>query len=219
MYSGYVLYIIDTETTGMIPEEHDIIEISACRILLDKDEPTREQKTWLLKAINPRSIEDDALRVNGHKREDITHMSKFGKENYKEPADVVSEIELWMMEDSVSAIDRIFIGQNPKFDIDMMKALWKKVGSKDTFPFVLENDNRVIDTKQIATLWDICTGRRRRYYNLSSLVKSFGVKKGKAHKAEEDVRMTADLFIKLINPVQEVVKTAFNDCYIEVESD
>ncbi len=214
MHSGYVLYVIDTETTGMDPEKHDVVEISACRIILDNSSVVkRDQKTWLLKALNPRTIEDEALRINGHKREDITHLSKFGRENYKEPSDIVSEIELWIMDDCVSSIDRVFVGQNPKFDIDMLKALWKKVGSGETFPFMLENDNRVIDTKQIATLWDICTGKRRRYYNLSSLVKSFGVKKGKAHKAEEDVRMTVDLLIKLINPVQEIVKEAFSNCY------
>ena len=93
--------------------------------------------------------------------------------------------------------------------------MWRKVGSYDTFPFILNNDNRVIDTKQIATLFDVCIGKRRKYYNLSSLVKSFGVKRGKAHQASEDVRMTTDLLIKFIEPIRDIVIDNFSDCYIE----
>ncbi|HVI41037.1 MAG TPA: 3'-5' exonuclease [Anaerovoracaceae bacterium] len=214
MSDGYVIYVCDTETTGLDPVENDVIEISACRLTFDSEgKPTTEQKTWLLKALNPKSIQDEALAINGHKREDICHMSKYGKENYKLPADVASDFELWIMEDGVSSMDRIFAGQNPNFDIQALQELWKKVGSPGTFPFSLENGNRVIDTKQIATLWDLCVGKRRLYYNLSSLVKAFGVKKGKAHKADEDVRMTTDLLIKLLEPVRALVATTFKDCY------
>jgi len=60
---------------------------------------------------------------------------------------------------------------------------------------------------------DICTGKRRLAYNLGGLVKSFEIKKGKAHQAEEDTRMTADLLEKQILGVQEVVREKFGDCY------
>jgi len=217
MNNGYIIYVIDTETTGLDAVENDVIEISMCRLVINGTETKTEQKTWLLKALNAKSISDEALAVNGHKREDILHLSKNGKENYKLPEDVVAEIELWVMEDDVTAVDRIFAGQNPMFDVRALQELWKKVGSPTTFPFAIEKGHRIIDTTQIATLYDICIGKRRLYYNLSSLVKAFGVKKGKAHQAAEDVRMTTDLLIKLLTPIRSVVIDAFKDCYPDEE--
>lgn len=218
MNNGYVIYVCDTETTGLDAVLNDVIEISMCRVNMDAEGKVEtEQKTWLLKALDAKTIQDEALAVNGHKREDILHLSKFGKENYRLPAEVVAEIELWMMDDNVSAVDRIFAGQNPNFDINAMKELWRKVGSPTTFPFAVENNNRVIDTKQIVTLFDLCIGKRRLYYNLSALVKAFGVKKGKAHQAAEDTRMTTDLLVKLLDPIRQVVAESFKDCYPDEE--
>lgn len=211
---SYILYVIDTETTGLDPIENDVIEISICRLVFDeKGKPSTDQKTWLLKALNAKTIQDEALKINGHLRENILHLTKFGKENYLLPADVVSDIELWITDDNMSSVDRIFAGQNPQFDINALRQLWSKVGTAGTFPFALENSNRVIDTKQIATLFDVCVGKRRLYYNLSSLVKAFGVKKDKAHTAAGDVLMTTNLLIKLLEPIRGLVAETFKDCY------
>lgn len=215
-YEGYIVYISDTETTGLDPVQNEIVELSIARIRLDhKLEAEYDQKTWYLKALKPETISDEALAINGHKREDILHQSKFGRETYREPSEIVPEVELWIMEDNMSAVDRIFAGQNPKFDLDFMKALWKKTGSPGTFPFETTNDNRILDIKQLAIMIDLCTGRRRLHYNLSALVKALGVKKGKAHKAEEDVRMTADVLLSMLRPIQATVIDSFQAAYPE----
>lgn len=218
MSEGYVIYVCDTETTGLSPTENDVIEISMAR-LAPKDDGSYEedQKTWCLKALNPKTIQDEALAINGHKREDILCVSKYGKETYRDPNTVLDEIEAWMMEDNVSSMDRIFAGQNPNFDIQMLQELWKRMGrpGEENFPFFLKNGNRVIDLKQIVVLFDICTGRRRKFYNLSSFVKALGVKKGKAHQAAEDVRMTKDAIMKLVSMIKPTVADGFKDCYPE----
>lgn len=216
MNESYVIYVIDTETTNLDTAVGDVVEISAMRIRLQEDGKfEQEQKTWYLKALNPDGIQEEALKINGHKRGDILHLTADGREKYREPTDVVSEIELWVMEDSVSAIDRIFVGQNPFFDVEALTNLWKKVNSLDSFPFALKKNDRILDTKQIIVLYDLCIGRRRKFTNLSSFVKAFGVKKGKAHQASEDTRMTADLLIKLLTPIMSVVREHFGDCYID----
>lgn len=218
MENGYVIYVIDCETTTLTVGTQeggagDVIEISAARMIPTKDGGyEEEQKIWWLRALDPKSITDEALKINGHKREDILCLTPEGKEKYRHPLEIINEIELWIMDDNVSVMDRIFAGQNPFFDIVALKNLWKANG-KTEFPFALENNNRVIDTKQVVVLFDICTGRRRKYYNLKSLVKSTGVKMGKAHRADEDVRMTRDLLMKLVKMIQPVVKTEFIDCY------
>lgn len=200
--NNYVIYVLDTETTGLDPINNEVIEVSFLRLLFNFDNDnvkvTDEQKTWLLKACNPSSIQDDALKINGHKKEDILHQTQFGKENYLHPQDAITQIELWMLDDCHSSMDRIFAGQNPSFDAQFLKKLWKDHSSLESFPFAIEKNDRMLDTKQLAVLVDICLSQRRERYSLSSLVKDFGVTKRKAHRAEDDTRMTADLLIKFI---------------------
>lgn len=217
MQNGYKMYVIDTETTGLSAVDNDVIEIAMCRLTMENKKIEQEHKSWLLKAMNPKTIQDEALKINGHQREDILHQTAFGRENYLLPEVVIPEIEMWMMEDGVSALDRIFVGQNPFFDVNALTELWKRQNSIETFPFSLENNNRIIDTKQIVAMYDVCMGKRRRYYNLSSLVKAFSIKKGKAHRASEDTRMTCDLLIKLLEPIVDVVTSNFNDCFPDDE--
>lgn len=210
--AGYIIYVQDTETTGIDCKKHDIIELSLARFSIE-DSGTTEQKTWLIKAMNPQTIEEEALHVNKHKREDILHLSKFGKENYKLPGQVIIEIEQWVASDDVSAMDRVFAGQNPNFDLGFMKELWTRENSIETFPFATERGNRVLDIKQFALLIDLCTGNRRRYYNLGSLVEAFNAKKSKAHTAAGDVEMTADILRKFIGPLKDFISTQFKDFY------
>lgn len=198
----YILYIIDTETTGLDPSLHEIVELSAFRVSLE-DESKNEQKTWLIQAKNKDSISDEALKINGHKKEDILHLSQHGKDNYLPPDKAIEQIEQWIAEDDMSALDRVFVGQNPLFDFNMMEALWKRENAKDTFPFKTGHNKLIVDTKQIAMFIDIAIGVKRERYNLESLVKDFGVKKEKAHRADGDVRMTKDLILTQINGLKE----------------
>lgn len=202
---SFVIYVCDTETTGINPEEHDVIEVSFHRLSDD------EQRTWCLKPYQPETISDKALQVNKHKKEDILHKTAFGRETYRDPSDVIPEIEMWVMGDGVTVEDRVFLGQNPKFDYDFLRKLWKRANTTHTFPF----STFIIDTIHIARFIDLCTGKRRSRYNLSSLVKDFGVTKGKAHRAAEDVKMTKELFLKQFDPIKEHIAEQFKDKYFE----
>lgn len=200
---SYQIYVFDCETTGLDAILNDVIETSFFRI------SDGEQKTWCLKPLNPLNIEEKALSVNKHKLEDILCQTPFGRETYKEPRDVVPEIEGWIISDGSPIEDRVLVGQNPKFDYDFMKALWAKTESPDSFPF----KEVLIDTLQIARLIDLCTGKKRARYHLGGLVKDFGVTKAKAHRAEGDVKMTKDLFLAQFEPIKEFLATTFADKY------
>lgn len=205
---SYTIYVCDTETTGLDPVENDVIEVSFYRLSDDI------QKTWCLKAMNPAAISDKALQINGHKREDILQKTAHGRETYRDPADVLPEIEAWIMQDGATVESRVLLGQNIRFDLDMMRSLWKKAGVEHSFPF----SNFTLDTIDITRLIDVCTGKRRSRYNLGSLVRDFGVTKSKAHRAEGDVKMTRELFLKQFEPIKDFISQAFASAYSDEDS-
>jgi DNA polymerase III epsilon subunit-like protein len=194
--SKFEIYVVDTETTGL-NAECDIIELSIIKLSND------EQKTWHIKPLNIAAIQPDALRINHHKLEDILHQTKVGKDLYREPNVVIAEIENWLMEDFLSAGERIIAGQNIKFDIGFLNNLWKRNGSEETYPF---NNKYSIDTMQIEFFLDYCKGEFAEGYSLFSLAKKYGVKNEKAHSAAADTLCTANILNKQI----EIFKTAMN---------
>lgn len=211
IHTNFQLYVCDCETTGLDRFKNDIIEICFWRLNDDAC------KTWHLKPLNIESIEDRALAINKHKREDLIHKTAFGRETYLEPEAVVADIEMWIMGDNAPTEDRIFIGQNPLFDFEFLQELWKKTDNESTFPFSSNHNRPIIDTIQLALLIDICTGKKRKHYNLGSLVKDFGVTKAQAHRADGDVKMTRDLFFKMLEPIRQTVADAHKDNYFFVE--
>lgn len=184
----FQIYVADTETTGLDYLQHDIVELSLYHVNLDR------QKTWLLRAPRFASAQPDALRINGHKLEDISHQTADGRERYLEPRDAVVSIENWMMEDMASPEEKILCGHNIQFDEDFISSLWESNNSKDTYPF--GNRPFVLDTRQIEIFINLIQGKRNDYYNLGSLVEKYGVKKLKSHRADADTLMTKDVLLK-----------------------
>lgn len=211
----YVTYFCDTETSGLDCVKNDVIEVCLWRA------GDAESRTWHLIPLSPENIEDEALQINKHLREDILHKTEAGRAKYKHPSEVIPEIEAWMMEDGAGAEERVFIGQNPDFDYRFLLELWKKLGAEDSFPFGYWIDGRdgrrnqgfIIDTIQLARLIDVCTGKKRARYGLGALVKDFGVTKATAHRADGDVKMTKELFEKMYAVLKDPIIQAFNDSY------
>lgn len=183
----FQIYIADTETTGLNYLQHDIVEFSLYHLNQDR------QKTWYLKSIRPEHAQPDALRINGHKLEDITHKTAEGREKYREPKDIIVEIENWMLEDMASPEEKILCGQNIQFDENFLKALWESNNAKETYPF--GNKPFLLDIRQIELFINLVTGTKNQYYNLGSLVEKYGVKKLKSHRADADVLMTKDVLL------------------------
>lgn len=194
----YVLYIVDTETTGLDSHKNDVIELSMYRLT------DNVQKTWCLKPLNYDTIDSGALRVNGHKLEDLKHETLHGKETYLDPNKIIVEIENWVSEDCVPAEKRILTGQNISFDKNMLEQLWIKCNAKDSFPF----GRRLMDTMQIEFFLDWCKGTLAEGYSLNNLVKKYGVKNEKAHTAAADVKATKEVFEKQVEYFKKILKNA-----------
>ena len=189
MINNYTFYFCDTETTGLDYNLHSPIEISLIRIATNDD-----QKTWNLKPINLKSIDISALRVNGHKMEDLKGQTQFGKDNYMDADKAIIDIENWVAQDNCPSEYRCLIGHNISFDINMLEQLWIKCKSKDTYPF----GRRYMDTMVIELFLDYCKGEFANYYNLRSIIKKYGVKNDKAHSAAADTKATKEVFMKQV---------------------
>jgi len=194
MVSNYIIYAVDTETTGLDEITNDIIEISLLRY------SDGVQKTWLLKPIDPKEISIEALRVNKHNIEDLLHQTKQGKELYRNPSEVIVEIENWINEDNVPTSNRCLVGHNVGFDIGFLKRLWEKCNSSDTFPF----GKRYLDTMQIQFFMDLSKSSLSESYSLSNTIKRYGIKNDKAHTAAADTKATKELLDKQINYFQSL---------------
>jgi DNA polymerase III epsilon subunit-like protein len=181
----YVLYVADCETTGLDSHLHDIIEISLSRL------SDGEKKTWWLKPLNPDHIDAVALRINGHKLDDLLHKTVEGKQKYLDPNKVIIDIENWIGNDGVPTEQRVLVGQNIGFDRERFEQLWIKCGSKDSLPF----GRRTMDTMIWAFMMDYVQGTMADSYSLAGLIKRYGIKNTAAHTAAADVEATKELFL------------------------
>jgi len=182
----YVFYGVDTETTGLSSVKNDVIELSIYRLSDDV------QKTWTIKPISIENIELGALRVNGHKLDDLKMLTKFGRDTYRDPKEVIVEIENWLQEDGVPTENRCLIGHNVAFDKAMLEQLWIKCEAQDSFPF----GRRVLDTMITELYLDYCKDEFAIGYSLNNLSKKYNVKNDKAHSAAADTKCTVEVFRK-----------------------
>jgi len=192
----YVIYLADTETTGLDSRDNDIIELSLYRLNDDV------QKTWFVRPINIEAIDLDALRVNGHKMEDLRLETKYGRETYQDPMKVIVEVENWIAEDGVPTNNRILCGHNVHFDKNMLEQLWIKCQSHDSYPL---SRKRTLDTMQIEFFLDWCKGSMADGYSLSNLTKKYGVKNEKAHSAAADTKATKEVLQKQVEIFKKIL--------------
>jgi DNA polymerase III epsilon subunit-like protein len=185
MQIQYEVYGCDCETHGLDPSKHEPIEISLYRLSTD------ECRTWCLAPVNPQNIEDRALQINGHKKDDVLHRTAAGRERYRKPADVLIEIENWVMEDGMPSENRILLGHNVFFDREMLVALWDKCGTAGTYPF---NQKYSLDTMTLEFSLDYLAGTFGEGYALKNLAKTYKVKNDKSHTAESDTKTAVAIF-------------------------
>jgi len=186
--NDYVLYTTDTETTSLNPITGDVIELSLIR------STDNVQKTWCLKPLNIDGIDLNALRINGHKLEDLKWETKYGRDTYLDPNKVIVEVENWVAEDNVPATQRVLVGANVAFDKAFLDQLWLKCGSADSFPF----GRRCLDIQAIEFFMNLCDGNMLDSYSLASLVKKYSLKNSKAHTAAADTAVTKEVLDKQI---------------------
>lgn len=163
---------IDTETTGLVPSEHGIVELGA----IIEGNPTK----LFSRICNPGDVVYDpkALEVNGISMEEIQSRPSIN--------DMLREFDQYVYDRAMIA------GHNVAgFDIPFLKEAYKRAGMKWRFHY------HCLDTMIMAEglkYWGLLETRS---VSLQALLTKFGIDPGDAHRAMDDIKATRELMGEL----------------------
>lgn len=169
MNAGIEYYILDTETTGLSLNMHEIFEISVIRC---KD---KVQISRTIKADNPKMASYDALKITNKTIQDLYRGIS------KEQA--IKEVNDFFNQDGLTPSNRCIVGHNVvAFDKRFLHHLWQSYNQE--FPADLWLDTLSL-SKKIAK----SQGHIKAKVNLHAALDLFGIKKlAEAHNAKIDSR-------------------------------
>ena len=171
---------LDTETTGLDPDKHGIIQLA---MIIDID---GEKKDSLVLNMRPtgRIATPEALEVNGCTNEQIRGFEPWESVYHKVVEFMGKYVDKFDKEDKF-----ILGGQNVGFDSDMMMSWFKHCGDKYWFSWV--KAGAYIDTLRVITFlqWSgkvpILENRKN-----ETICKHFGIDLSNAHDAMADIEAT-----------------------------
>lgn len=179
----HTLAFIDVETTGTDPLKHEIIEIAGI-LARQIPQPDRGPKLEVIEEfeykIKPEKLEvaePQALRINGYNDAEWLFAPSL--------KEVMSAL-------SPKLKDTVMVGQNVIFDWSFVNESFKRVDLPNPMHY------HRIDTMPIffaKTYHD----PRVEWYNLAAICEYFGIKNEKAHTALADIRVTFEIYKKLLN--------------------
>lgn len=126
--SGLKYYIIDTETTGLSADYHEMVEISIIRA------EDRNQISKVIRADFPQRASPEALKITGKSIKDL----------YKgeSKAKVVEAVDIFLAQDNSSPEHRVMVAHNAPFDRRFCHALWSSVNK--VFPVICWLDTKTL---------------------------------------------------------------------------
>jgi predicted DnaQ family exonuclease/DinG family helicase len=169
---------IDIETTGLDPRSSEIIELGAARFA---DGAQVESFSELVSPSAPLPLE-------------ITRLTGITKEMVGQAQAIEKVIEQYL---SLIESAPWVVGHNVDFDLSFLKK------------YLTKKKHATIEAKALdtAVLSRILFPRLSRY-NLASLVSRFDIKRTHAHRAFDDARATAEIYLKLISHLSAMSQSA-----------
>jgi DNA polymerase III alpha subunit (gram-positive type) len=180
MHKRYLAFL-DTETTGLDPAIHEIIEIGGVIVkqILTDGKVTFEVVDEFEYKVKPENIaqaDKVALRVNGYDEADWVF------------AYTLTEAMTMLAEKTK---DCIMVAHNAHFDLNFFDAAWKKTGIANPMHYY------AIDTISVA--FTKLQGKSEiEKLSLRALSEYFGLENKNAHTALSDARTTFELYKKLM---------------------
>lgn len=181
------ILVLDTETTGLDPQDNRLTEIAAKLYVEGKEVEgaTFSQKV----SVNDGTVSLAALKVNGIS---ITSLSSYG---VHESIAIATFFE-YLTRLSKKHPDLTLCGMNVAFDVAFIKAAAKRYGIKDVEAVL---PRKVVDTQIIAQALRLAGILDTKDIKSETLYKAFDIetKDEKLHTAIVDVEKTAQLYFKL----------------------
>ncbi len=186
---------IDTETTGLEPGRHGIIQVAGH---VEIDGVIIDSFKFHMRPLIGTAIEQEALDVHGYSIDQI--------ENFPDP--IIVKIQLTEIFDRhVNKFDRgdkfIIAGMRTDFDFNMMKVFWEKMGDKYFGSYV--DFSTKIDLLPLINILRAMNIIELENAKLETISKYFGVEI-QAHDALSDITATREVFYKVVNKYIKVVE-------------
>jgi DNA polymerase III epsilon subunit-like protein len=202
--SGIKYYVIDTETTGLKANYHEMTEIGIIRC------EDRVQLWRQIKCIYPERANFDALAITKKTMADL--------ERGMDSTAVVEECQRFFDEDGLTPAHRCIVAHNAAFDRKFLHALWEQMGKE--FPAHLWLDTisltkEFLKTVDPSTINTVKTPTGKVSTQLHACCDMVGIKKlSEAHNAKVDSRNTFLLHRNLVEDKKvdyiPLIKTAIH---------
>jgi len=185
------LLYLDTETTGL-SEKAEIIQIAG---IIEIDGVVKDEFIYNVQCVDYDCIEQGALDIHKITVEQIR--------GFKTPISVLDELNLRL--EFYSMEPYIIVGQNPKFDYDMLSKFWKRHMATDGRPFKKVISYRYLDLINIAGLFHMAGIFNFVDFKLGTIVNTLGLSfKGNAHNALADIKVTYEAWQYFIRYLQNI---------------
>lgn len=180
---------IDTETTGLDPQAHDICQLAG---IIEVDGKELREFDYKIRPLNFDSISEDALAVNGLTIEQL--------KAFPDAKDVLVEF-IALLSGYVDSYDKqdkfTMYGYNVRFDADMLRAWMQKCGYKYFGSYFWWP---AVDVAQNAHVKLMQAGQRLTMPNfkLATVAETLGITPdGALHDAMTDIRLTREIQLKI----------------------
>ncbi|MCK9355533.1 MAG: 3'-5' exonuclease [Dehalococcoidia bacterium] len=170
-----LIVIVDTETTGFDPVQHEVIDTHA--VLVDQSLKVLFEAGGRSPLLHPERASAQALQVNGWSR---AEWAKTERPLIAVLPPVLALIELadW------------WLGSFPSFDVRFVAAACRSVG------FEPPRAKKMIDIKDVAKAAHVC-GAGKRPYSLEALCQKCGITLADTHSARVDCYATLGVYMQL----------------------
>lgn len=173
-----ILCVLDTETTGLSPEQHEIIQVAA--IFCDASLRELERVSFKIRPEHIERASKKALEINGYHPRTWNPKFYSHKKAFEYLNKYVKKYEA--LGDSV-----IIAGQNVKFDYGFLQKGYQEAGV--LFPF----SNAMVELMDIAKIWSSARDVRLKKLSLKYLAEFTNQVNTNPHDAEADAEVTLDV--------------------------
>lgn len=178
------LFFVDTETTGIDPFRHAVVQIAG---LIEVAGVEKERFDFRVRPMPGDAIDEEALRVNGLRREEVL--------KFPPPREVHRQVTVLLQKyvDQYKRNDKFFfIGYNTRFDSDFLRRFFEKAGDKYFGSWFWAPP---IDVMTLAAFVLAPERDRLPNFKLPTVAEYLGLKAtGSLHDAQVDIELTRQLY-------------------------